>query len=737
MVVKLKNIYADTRVVGSGYGSTFNSDSITSLTERVTTSGLSLNSAYMLWNSSGVNYKMSGENFLDWLGQESIGGGSYPIGAAYGGTGVANNSANTLTYSGNYGLTLTLTGTTGVTLPTSGTLATTTGSSSSMTGYPTGAQPLDSDLTALAGISGVRGDIIYYGASGWTRLAKGTENYYLKQGANDPAWASGSGGGASAFDDLSDVTITSPEQGDVLYYNGSAWVNIVHGTSGQYLKTGGHSANPSWDTPSTSSLDINGMTEITTIATGDEFPIYDLSNTANRKITWGNLMAAPGAIGGTTPAAATFTGLTLSTTPLGAAYGGTGVANNAANTLTYSGNYGLTITLSGTTNVTLPTSGTLATTSGSSSSMSGYPTGAQPLDADLTALAAFSGEGGAAFRTASNTWTLRSLTGTSNQITVTNGDGISGAPTISLPSSITLPGSLTLGGNVAIGAYELQSTGDIVLQLGDAAGANKLSIQDSASNEIFSVNSDGGVTTARSATPASIMKDADCTDSDDNYKLGVNATDTGSGSEDIDITEQIQIAGTLTTVRLVNADGTYKIGTASMPVETGSTIELGNASDTTLSRSAAGELSIEGVKALTETSTNTITNKTLSTGCVVPVTIGIACSDETTALTTGTAKATFRMPHAMTLTAVRASVGTAPVGSTIIVDINEGGSTIMTTNKLSIDASEKTSTTAATPAGITDSTLADDAEITIDIDQIGSSTAGAGLKIWLIGTRTL
>ena len=137
------------------------------------------------------------------------------------------------------------------------------------------------------------------------------------------------------------------------------------------------------------------------------------------------------------------------------------------------------------------------------------------------------------------------------------------------------------------------------------------------------------------------------------------------------------------------------------------------------------------------TDTQTLTNKTLSTGTVIPVTIGIACSDETTALTTGTAKATFRMPHAMTLTSVRASVGTAPAGSTIIVDINEGGSTIMTTNKLSIDAGEKTSTTAATAAGITDTSLADDAEITIDIDQVGSTTAGAGLKVWLIGTRTL
>jgi hypothetical protein len=113
----------------------------------------------------------------------------------------------------------------------------------------------------------------------------------------------------------------------------------------------------------------------------------------------------------------------------------------------------------------------------------------------------------------------------------------------------------------------------------------------------------------------------------------------------------------------------------------------------------------------------------------------IACSDETTAITTGTAKVTFRMPYAFTLTAVRASVTTAPTGSTILIDINEAGSTILST-KLMIDASEKTSTTAATPAVISDSSLADDAEITIDFDQVGSTIAGAGVKVYLIGTRT-
>jgi hypothetical protein len=112
--------------------------------------------------------------------------------------------------------------------------------------------------------------------------------------------------------------------------------------------------------------------------------------------------------------------------------------------------------------------------------------------------------------------------------------------------------------------------------------------------------------------------------------------------------------------------------------------------------------------------------------------IYIACSDERSDLTTGNAKVTFRVAAAFTVTGVKASVSTAPVGSTIIVDINKEGTSILST-KLSIDASEKTSTTAAVPPVISDSALAADAEITVDIDQIGSSTAGAGLKIVLLG----
>ena len=113
----------------------------------------------------------------------------------------------------------------------------------------------------------------------------------------------------------------------------------------------------------------------------------------------------------------------------------------------------------------------------------------------------------------------------------------------------------------------------------------------------------------------------------------------------------------------------------------------------------------------------------------------IAASDETTDLSTGTAKVTFRMPYAFKVTEVRGSLSTVATGATLVtVDVNESGTTILST-KLTFDASESTTTTAATAAVISDAALADDAEVTIDIDAVGNTTAGKGLKVTLIGHK--
>ena len=98
--------------------------------------------------------------------------------------------------------------------------------------------------------------------------------------------------------------------------------------------------------------------------------------------------------------------------------------------------------------------------------------------------------------------------------------------------------------------------------------------------------------------------------------------------------------------------------------------------------------------------------------------------------------AQIRLPFAFTLTEVRAFVNTAPTGSALTFDITQGGSTVLSTFS-TIDVSEKTSEDASTPPVISDTTLDDDVIVGFNCDVIGSSTAGAGGKIMLIGYQTV
>ena len=109
-----------------------------------------------------------------------------------------------------------------------------------------------------------------------------------------------------------------------------------------------------------------------------------------------------------------------------------------------------------------------------------------------------------------------------------------------------------------------------------------------------------------------------------------------------------------------------------------------------------------------------------------------AVGNEDDVLVTGTSLITFRMPYEFELTEVRASVNTAPTGSGITVDINLNGASIFST-LLTIDDGEYTSVDAATSYVLSTTTLTNDTEVTVDLDAVGSSVAGKGLKIILIG----
>jgi hypothetical protein len=112
----------------------------------------------------------------------------------------------------------------------------------------------------------------------------------------------------------------------------------------------------------------------------------------------------------------------------------------------------------------------------------------------------------------------------------------------------------------------------------------------------------------------------------------------------------------------------------------------------------------------------------------------IALSDEYSILTTGTAKVTIRSPYAITLTQIpRASVNTASTSGLPTIDIKKNGITILGANKLTIDANEKTSVSAATATTLATTSIADDDEITFDVTVAGTGTKG--LKVILYYKR--
>jgi hypothetical protein len=112
-----------------------------------------------------------------------------------------------------------------------------------------------------------RGDIPYRSATTWTKLSKGTAGYFLKQGADDPAWAGlattdpvftntarilgrkTSGGGAGeecTFSEILDF-VGSAARGDILYRGVSTWSRLAKGAAGQYIIQG--ASDPAWTTP--------------------------------------------------------------------------------------------------------------------------------------------------------------------------------------------------------------------------------------------------------------------------------------------------------------------------------------------------------------------------------------------------------------------------------------------------------------------------------------------------------
>lgn len=126
----------------------------------------------------------------------------------------------------------------------------------------------------------------------------------------------------------------------------------------------------------------------------------------------------------------------------------------------------------------------------------------------------------------------------------------------------------------------------------------------------------------------------------------------------------------------------------------------------------------------------------LGTGNIEPTqSFIVPITDHDVAVATGAGLASIRMPYAFTLTGIRGSLVTPQTsGSILTCNIYANGVNILAI-PLTFNNGDKTTVTATSPAVISVSSLADDAEITFDITQIGDGTA-EGLKITLIGHKS-
>ena len=157
-------------------------------------------------------------------------------------------------------------------------------------------------------------------------------------------------------------------------------------------------------------------------------------------------------------------------------------------------------------------------------------TDVQAYDAGLAALAAFN-TNGLVTQTADNTFAGRTLTGTANQITVTNGDGVSGNPTLSIPyavnlgSSSTGPSSIAFfedtdnGTNKVTVAAPAALSGDVTFTLPATNGtADYVLKTDGSGNTSWTAQTGGGT-----ASPLTTKGDIYCySTTNDRFPVGVD-----------------------------------------------------------------------------------------------------------------------------------------------------------------------------------------------------------------------
>ena len=352
----------------------------------------------------------------------------------------------------------------------------------------TGTLATDQGGTGLS--SYTAGDIVYY-ASGtaFTKLAIGGGSTVLTSSGTAPQWTSLSGISVGTATNLA-----GGAAGSVPYQTGSGATSFLAiGTAAQVLQVNSGATAPEWVSSTgtgnvvratsatlvTPTLGVATATSVNKVAftapaTSATLTLADgstlatsgansitLTSTGATNVTLptsGTLATTAGTVGtisfgttGLTPNTATSGPVTVAGT-LSPANGGTGVANNALNTLTFTGNYSLGLTLNGNTAVTLPTSGTLATLAGAETLTNKTINGSNNTISNINLASQVTGT-----LPIGNGGTGNTSTPTNGQLLIGNGSGFSLA-------------TLTAGTNVTI----TNSSGGITIAASGGGGASSV-----------------------------------------------------------------------------------------------------------------------------------------------------------------------------------------------------------------------------------------------------------------------